>query len=49
MGKVSMCDAPYVTVKDAALGATSTSTVLSTPVKRREYRAAQVEAFNRYG
>ena len=32
-----------------ALGATSTSTVLSTPVKRREYRAAQVEAFNRYG
>jgi Lrp/AsnC family leucine-responsive transcriptional regulator len=32
-----------------ALGATSTSTVLSTPVKRREYRAAQIEAFNRYG
>jgi Lrp/AsnC family leucine-responsive transcriptional regulator len=31
-----------------ALGATSTSTVLSTPVKRREYRAAQIEAFNRY-
>ncbi len=31
------------------LGATSTSTVLSTPVKRREYRAAQVEAFHRYG
>jgi Lrp/AsnC family transcriptional regulator, leucine-responsive regulatory protein len=32
-----------------ALGATSTSTVLSTPVKRREYRAAQIEAFSRYG
>jgi Lrp/AsnC family leucine-responsive transcriptional regulator len=31
-----------------ALGATSTSTVLSTPVKRREYRASQIEAFNRY-
>src|ERR1700678_1534046 len=31
-----------------ALGATSTSTVLSTPVKRREYRDAHIEAFNRY-
>src|ERR1700744_1882843 len=31
-----------------ALGATSTSTVLSTPVKRREYRATQIEAFSRY-
>lgn len=31
-----------------ALGATSTSTVLSSPVKRREYHAAQIEAFNRY-
>jgi len=31
-----------------SLGATSTSTVLSTPVKRREYRAAQIDAFNRY-
>jgi len=31
-----------------ALGATSTSTVLSSPVKRREYHAAQIESFNRY-
>jgi len=31
-----------------ALGATSTSTVLSSPVKRREYHAAQIEAFSRY-
>lgn len=32
----------------SALGATSTSTVLSTPVQRREYHAKQVEAFSRY-
>ena len=31
-----------------ALGATSTSTVLSSPVKRREYHAAQIEAFSQY-
>lgn len=31
-----------------ALGATSTSTVLSSPVDRREYHAAQVEAFHRF-
>jgi len=31
-----------------ALGATSTSTVLSSPVERREYQAAQVEAFGKY-
>lgn len=30
------------------LGATSTSTVLSSPVKRREYHAGQLEAFERY-
>jgi len=30
------------------LGATSTSTVLSSPVKRRDYHATQVEAFNRF-
>lgn len=30
------------------LGATSTSTVLSSPVKRREYHATQIEAYNRY-
>ena len=34
--------------KLSVLGATSTSTVLSTPVKRREYCAAQVEAFRVY-
>jgi len=32
----------------SALGATSTSTVLSSPVERREYRAKQIESFNRY-
>jgi Lrp/AsnC family leucine-responsive transcriptional regulator len=32
----------------SALGATSTSTVLSSPVRRREYRAAQIEAFGKY-
>jgi Lrp/AsnC family transcriptional regulator, leucine-responsive regulatory protein len=32
----------------SALGATSTSTVLSSPVERREYRARQIEAFQRY-
>jgi Lrp/AsnC family transcriptional regulator, leucine-responsive regulatory protein len=31
-----------------ALGATSTSTVLSSPVERREYQAAQVELFGKY-
>ncbi len=31
-----------------ALGATSTSTVLSSPVERREYHAAQVESFGKY-
>lgn len=30
------------------LGATSTSTVLSSPVKRREYKAAQIGSFSRY-
>jgi Lrp/AsnC family leucine-responsive transcriptional regulator len=30
------------------LGATSTSTVLSSPVKRREYHSGQLEAFERY-
>ncbi|MFZ0274255.1 MAG: Lrp/AsnC ligand binding domain-containing protein, partial [Acidobacteriaceae bacterium] len=30
------------------LGATSTSTVLSSPVQRREYHARQIEAFGRY-
>ncbi|HEV2486607.1 MAG TPA: Lrp/AsnC family transcriptional regulator [Terracidiphilus sp.] len=34
--------------KLSALGATSTSTVLSSPVQRREYSARQVEAFGRY-
>lgn len=34
--------------KLSALGATSTSTVLSSPVKRREYHVAQIEAFSRY-
>jgi Lrp/AsnC family transcriptional regulator, leucine-responsive regulatory protein len=32
----------------SALGATSTSTVLSSPVERREYTAKQVESFGRY-
>ena len=32
----------------SALGATSTSTVLSSPVERREYHAKQIEAFNKY-
>jgi Lrp/AsnC family leucine-responsive transcriptional regulator len=30
------------------LGATSTSTVLSSPVERREYSAEQMEAFNKF-
>jgi Lrp/AsnC family transcriptional regulator, leucine-responsive regulatory protein len=34
--------------KLSSLGATSTSTVLSSPVKRREYHAAQIDAFQRY-
>lgn len=34
--------------KLSVLGATSTSTVLSSPVKRREYHAAQMEAFGSY-
>lgn len=34
--------------KLSALGATSTSTVLSSPVRRREYHSEQVEAFSRY-
>jgi Lrp/AsnC family leucine-responsive transcriptional regulator len=32
----------------SALGATSTSTVLSSPVERREYTAKQIEAFAKY-
>ena len=32
----------------STLGATSTSTVLSSPVKRREYHAGQIEAFERF-
>ncbi len=32
----------------SALGATSTSTVLSSPVQRREYRARQIEGFGKY-
>ncbi len=32
----------------SALGATSTSTVLSSPVERREYHANQIESFARY-
>jgi Lrp/AsnC family leucine-responsive transcriptional regulator len=32
----------------SALGATSTSTVLSSPVERREYSARQVESFDKY-
>lgn len=34
--------------KLSALGATSTSTVLSSPVERREYHAKHLEAFSRY-
>lgn len=34
--------------KLSALGATSTSTVLSLPVERREYLARQIEAFRKY-
>jgi Lrp/AsnC family leucine-responsive transcriptional regulator len=32
----------------SALGATSTSTVLSSPVERREYHAKQIDAFTKY-
>jgi Lrp/AsnC family transcriptional regulator, leucine-responsive regulatory protein len=32
----------------SALGATSTSTVLSSPVERREYRAREIEGFAEY-
>jgi len=32
----------------SALGATSTSTVLSSPIERREYRAAQLESFRHF-
>lgn len=32
----------------STLGATATSTVLSSPVQRREYHGAHIEAFNRY-
>jgi Lrp/AsnC family leucine-responsive transcriptional regulator len=32
----------------SALGATSTSTVLSSPVERREYTVRQLEAFAKY-
>jgi Lrp/AsnC family leucine-responsive transcriptional regulator len=32
----------------SSLGATSTSTVLSSPIERREYRAAQLESFRRF-
>lgn len=35
--------------KLSVLGATATSTILSTPVKRREYRAAEVEGFKVFG
>lgn len=34
--------------KLSTLGATSTSTVLSSPVERREYYAGQIEAFSQY-
>jgi Lrp/AsnC family transcriptional regulator, leucine-responsive regulatory protein len=34
--------------KLSTLGATSTSTVLSSPVERREVQASQIEAFSRY-
>jgi Lrp/AsnC family leucine-responsive transcriptional regulator len=32
----------------SALGATSTSTILSSPVERREYTAKQIESFGRF-
>ncbi|MGH9607474.1 MAG: Lrp/AsnC family transcriptional regulator [Terracidiphilus sp.] len=32
----------------SALGATSTSTILSSPVERREYQATQIESFAKY-
>ena len=32
----------------SALGATSTSTVLSSPVERRDYQAKQIESFAKY-
>jgi len=32
----------------SALGATSTSTVLSSPVERREYHARQIQSFEKY-
>ncbi len=32
----------------SALGATSTSTILSSPVERREYTAKQIESFERF-
>ena len=35
--------------KLSTLGATSTSTVFSSPVQRREYHRKQIEAFSRYG
>jgi len=34
--------------KLSTLGATSTSTVLSSPVQRREYHGSQIEAFHQY-
>lgn len=34
--------------KLSTLGATATSTVLSSPVQRREYRGTQIEAFNKF-
>ena len=34
--------------KLSALGATSTSTVLSSPVERREYHASHIKSFDRY-
>jgi Lrp/AsnC family transcriptional regulator, leucine-responsive regulatory protein len=34
--------------KLSTLGATSTSTVLSSPVQRREYHAGQIEAFGKF-
>jgi Lrp/AsnC family leucine-responsive transcriptional regulator len=32
----------------SALGATSTSTVLSSPVQRRQFYSRQIEAFDKY-
>ena len=32
----------------SALGATSTSTVLSSPVERRDHQAKQIESFAKY-